>query len=72
MTEVDLTGEIELGGFYTIPGGGFVVELHQAGNSFLFDKQGLQYRIVQKRQHGLDSSVEEQALLQINNFSPVF
>jgi len=72
MTEIDLAEEIELGGIYTIPGEGFVVELHQADSTYLFDKQGLQFRIIQKKQKGLDTAVEEKALIQINNFSTVF
>ena len=62
----------ELGGIYSIPGEGFVVQLYQGGTTHLFDRQGLQYRIVDKKQKGLDASVEEQALAQINNFRPIF
>ena len=69
---VDLSEKTELGGIYNLPGEGFVVELHQGSVSYLFDKQGLQHRIVQKKQQGLDSAVEETALLQINNFTPTF
>ena len=70
--QLDLTSKTELGGVYTIPGEGFVVELKQDGTTHLFDKQGLQYRIVTKKQLGLDASVEEKALAQINNVSPIF
>ena len=70
--QLDLTSKTELGGVYTIPGEGFVVELKQDDTTHLFDKQGLQYRIVTKKQLGLDASVEEKALAQINNVSPIF
>ncbi len=70
--EIDLAEETTLGGIYTVPGEGFVVELVQGGTTHLFDKQGLQYRILTKRQRGLDTTVEEKALAQVNNVGPVF
>ncbi len=69
---VDLSEKTELGDIYNLPGEGFVVELHQGNATYLFDKQGLQYRILQKKQRGLDAVVEETALLRINNFAPTF
>lgn len=70
--EIDISEKAELGGIYNIPGEGFVVELHLASTTFLFDKQGLQHRIIEKKQKGYDATVEETALAQINNFGPVF
>lgn len=67
---VELNEKTELGDIYSLPGEGYVVELHQANSTYLFDKQGLQYRILEKKRHGLDATVEETALLQINNFTP--
>ncbi len=72
MIDIDIHEKVEAGGIYNIPGGGFVVELRFAGSSYLFDKQGLQHRIVEKRKRGVDASVEEAALAQINNFGPIF
>ncbi len=72
MEDIDLSEEVELGGIYNIPGEGFMVELLLPRTTYLFDKQGLQYRIVKKKQQGYDASVEETALAQINNFGPVF
>ena len=72
MTEIDIREKVELGGIFNIPGEGFVVELHLESSTYMFDKQGLQHRIVQKKQKGIDASVEETALAQINNFGPVF
>ena len=69
MMQLDLTTETQLGGIYTLPGEGFVVELKQDGTTHLFDKQGLQFRIVTKKQLGLDASIEEKALARINNVS---
>ena len=72
LKNIDITEAVELGGIYNIPGEGFVVELHFETTTHMFDKQGLQHRIVEKKQKGLDASVEETALAQINNFGPVF
>jgi hypothetical protein len=72
LKNIDITESVELGGIYNIPGEGFVVELHLESATYMFDKQGLQHRIVEKKQKGLDASVEEKALAQINNFGPVF
>lgn len=67
---VDLGEKTELGNIYNLPGEGFVVELHQGSATYLFDKQGLQHRILDKKRLGLDAAVEESALLRINNFPP--
>ncbi len=72
MPDIDIHEKVEAGGIYNIPGGGFVVELRFANSSHLFDKQGLQYRIIEKRKKGIDAAVEEAALAQINNFGPIF
>ena len=72
LKNIDIKETVELGGIYNIPGEGFVVELHFETTTHMFDKQGLQHRIIEKKQKGLDASVEETALAQINNFGPVF
>lgn len=71
-TSVDLSEKTELGGIYNLPGEGFVVELHQGSATYLFDRQGLQHRILEKKRLGLDAAAEETALLRINNFRPGF
>ena len=71
-TTVNLDEKTKLGDIYNLPGEGFVVELHQGSDTYLFDKQGLQHRILDKKRLGLDAAVEETALLQINNFTPAF
>jgi hypothetical protein len=55
-----------------MPGEGLVVELGLEEGTALFDRQGLQYRIIQRKQTGFDTSTEESALTQMNSFSPVF
>ena len=72
LKNIDITEKVELGGIFNIPGEGFVVELHLETATYMFDRQGLQHRIIEKKQKGLDSSVEENALTQINNLGPVF
>lgn len=70
--KVDLSEKTVLGGIYNLPGQGFVVELHHGSATYLFDKQGLQHRILEKKRQGLDASVEETALLRINTYTPSF
>ena len=68
-SEFDITAEVALGGIYSLPGEGFVVELRFANATHMFDRQGLQHRIIEKKQRGLDASVEETALARINSCS---
>ena len=70
--EIDIHEEVALGGIYSLPGEGFVVELHFANSTHMFDRQGLQHRIIEKKNLGLDASVEEKALAQINSFGPEY
>lgn len=67
---IDLNQATTLGGIYNLPGEGFVVELQHQGKAYLFDREGLQHRISEKKQLGLSAEVEEGALVQINNFKP--
>jgi len=69
---VDLSEKTILGGIYNLPGEGFVVALHHGSATYLFDKQGLQHRILKKKEQGLDVTVEETALQRINSFNPTF
>ncbi len=68
----DNQGKTRLVGIFSMPGEGLVVELGLEEGTALFDRQGLQYRIIQRKQVGLDTSTEESALTQINSYSPVF
>ncbi len=72
MKYIDLNENVEIGGIYSLPGEGFVVELQFDNSTHMFDKQGLQHRIIEKKQKGIDASVEEKALAQINSFGPEF
>ena len=53
-------------GLYNLPGEGLVAAFNENGESLLFDRQGLQHRIVTKKTNGQETSVEEQALAQMN------
>ncbi len=58
--------KVEFSGLYNLPGEGLVAEFRSEGESRLYDRQGLQFRILQLKQQGVDSSVEERALAQMN------
>lgn len=69
-SDTSLYQKTELGDIYKLPGEGFVVELVLDDTTCLFDKQGLQHRIIEKKRLGLDALAEETALSKINNFAP--
>lgn len=69
---IDNPGKSRLVGIFSMPGEGLVVELGFEKGTALYDRQGLQYRIIQRKQAGFDTSTEESALSQINNYSPAF
>lgn len=52
---------------YNLPGEGLVAAFDEDGETLLFDRQGLQYRIVTKKANEQDAAVEEQALAQMNS-----
>jgi len=68
----DTTQKSRLVGIFSMPGEGLVVELGFEKGTALYDRQGLQYRIIQRKQAGLDTTTEEMALSQINSFTPAF
>lgn len=59
-------------GIFSMPGEGLVVELGLESGTALYDRQGLQFRILQRKGQGLDTSTEENALSQMNSYSPAF
>lgn len=68
-SEEDEDDVVELLGIYNIMGEGLVVELLEHDRAALYDRRGLQYRIIQRKKAGRDTQVEERALRQINSFS---
>ena len=53
-------------GLFNLPGEGFVAQLRNGGRSSLYDRQGLQYLILQRKQEGGDTEAAEQALARMN------
>jgi hypothetical protein len=60
------TNRRDLPRVYNIPGEGLVCEIYCNGQPLLFDRVGLESRIVQRRKTGLDTATEEQALQLLN------
>ena len=56
----------EFTGLYNLPGEGFVARLRNGTRSALYDRQGLQYLILQRKQEGHGASAAEQALTRMN------
>ncbi len=59
------SSDVEFIGLYLIPGEGTVAALKGSRETQLFDKQGLEWLIIDKKKKGADTSVEEQALAQV-------
>ena len=57
----------EFTGLFNLPGEGFVAHLRNGGQSSLYDRQGLQYLILQRKQEGQDAEAAEQALARMNS-----
>lgn len=57
---------IEFVRFYSLPGEGLVAEFRVPGDSMLFDRRGLQHRILALKRQGIDTSVEENALARMH------
>ena len=56
-------------GLFNLPGEGFVAQLHDSTGSVLYDKQGLQFLILQRKESGLEARAAEEALARINTLS---
>lgn len=54
---------------YSIPGEGLIAAFDEMGDTLLFDKRGLQSRIVTLKHQGGDSSQEELGLSRITAIS---
>lgn len=60
--------EVEFVGLYVVPGGQPVAALRDLAGTQLYDKQGLTWRILEKRKKGTNAKAEEQALARINQY----
>ena len=56
----------EFTGLFNLPGEGFIAELRNGSIATLYDRQGLQYLILKRKQAGQDVQAAEQALGRIN------
>lgn len=59
----------EITGLFDLPGEGFVVQLRNDSSSALYDKQGLQFLILDRKRRGEDTTIPEKALTQINSIT---
>ena len=56
-------------GLFNLPGEGFVAQLRNSTGTVLYDKQGLQFLILQRKESGLETRAAEEALARINTLS---
>ena len=56
----------EFTGLFNLPGEGFVAQLRDGARSSLYDRQGLQFLILQRKQEGLEAVAAEEALARMN------
>ena len=56
-------------GLFNLPGEGFIAELRNSTGTVLYDKQGLQFLILQRKESGLETRAAEEALARINSLS---
>ena len=68
MSEQLELNEVEFVGLYVVPGGQPVAALRDFAGTQLYDKQGLTWRILEKKRLGRNSKAEEQALARINQY----
>ena len=59
----------EFAGLFNLPGEGFVAQLRDPTGTILYDRQGLQFLILQRKELGLETRAAEQALARINSLS---
>ena len=56
-------------GLFNLPGEGFIAQLRDSTGTILYDKQGLQFLILQRKELGLEARAAEDALARINTLS---
>ena len=54
-------------GLFALPGEGFVAQLRDDTRSSLYDRQGLQFLILQRKQEGKNAGAAEEALARMNS-----
>ena len=58
-------------GLFNLPGEGFVAQIRIGTDAKLYDRQGLQHLILERKQSGKDVRVLEEALIQMNSVGEV-
>ena len=61
--------DLEFSGLFNLPGEGFVAQLRDPTGIVLYDRQGLQFLILQRKELGLGTRAAEEALARINTLS---
>jgi len=56
-------------GLFNLPGEGFIAQLRDSTGTILYDKQGLQFLILQRKESGLEARAAEEALARMNSLS---
>ena len=56
-------------GLFNLPGEGFIAQLRDSTGTILYDKQGLQFLILQRKELGLEARAAEEALARSNTLS---
>ena len=56
-------------GLFNLPGEGFIAQLREFSGTVLYDRQGLQFLILQRKELGLEARAAEEALARINSLS---
>ena len=59
----------EFSGLFNLRGEGFIAQLSDPTGTVLYDKQGLQFLILQRKELGLEARAAEEALARINTLS---
>ena len=54
-------------GLFNLPGEGFVAQIRAGTDARLYDRQGLQHLILERKQTGKDVHVLEEALIRMNS-----
>ena len=57
----------QFSGLFNLPGEGFVAQIRIGTDARLYDRQGLQHLILERKQKGKDVRTLEKALIRMNN-----
>ena len=56
-------------GLFNLPGEGFIAQLREFSGTVLYDRQGLQFLILKRKDLGLETRAAEEALARMNSLS---